>query len=108
MKPGQLWRIVFLDHSEEAGDGAWHLIGDLSVKAVRITAVGHVVATSPETVTLAVCMGGGECSTPFVIVRSAIIETRKLVLAKPIPAKSAATKPSATKPRATQSRRSTL
>ena len=79
MRVGQVWRVDFLDHFDCSTDTAWTMASTLDIKAPLLRAVGFVVKTSKDTVAMAVSYGQGDSTSPFVILRSAIIS------AEPVP-----------------------
>ena len=73
MRVGQVWRIDFLDHFDCATETAWTRSETLDIKAPLLRAVGFVVKVSRDSVALSVSYGQGDSTSPFVIVRAAII-----------------------------------
>lgn len=89
MRVGRAYVIIWLDHRE--GDGsqhAWHRISGLDSPSVAVRSVGYVVKLTRHDVLIAHTMDDvntdaePESTTPFTIVRKAIVSCVEVPLTK--------------------------
>lgn len=72
--------IDWLDHYDESADTAWSSVEKIHPKPAMVRSVAFVVKQTPEVVTIAHSFHEGECSTPFHVLRSAIVRMEPLSL----------------------------
>lgn len=80
MRVGRVYAIEWLDHCDSGGDHAWVNVSEIDSNAVLLRSVGYVVKATPESVVIAHTLQGGQASSPFTIVRSAIVGSSEIKL----------------------------
>jgi hypothetical protein len=72
--------IDWLDHCDLGGSQAWTDVSKIDTKAPLIRTVGFIVKETTEGLVVSHTLHEGECSTPFLILRSAIIRKEPIKL----------------------------
>ena len=72
--------IDWLDHYDDSADTAWSSVEKIEPQPCLVRSVGFVVKQTPQVVTIAHSYHGGECSSPFHILRSCIVRMEPLSL----------------------------
>lgn len=72
--------IDWLDHYDDSADTAWSSVEKIDPKPCLVRSVGFVVKQTTEVVTIAHSYHGGECSSPFHILRSCIVRMEPITL----------------------------
>lgn len=72
--------VDWLDHYDANSDQAWTDVSKIEAKPALIRSVGFVVKVTDEAIVLAHTLQGGECSSPFVILRAAVIRCEPIKL----------------------------
>jgi len=80
VKTGKVYALDWLDHCEDSSGPVWVDPAKIDTKAVLIRSVGFVIRLTDETVVIAHTLHGGESSSPFMIVRSAIVAETEIEL----------------------------
>ncbi|MCC7112146.1 MAG: hypothetical protein IT382_22825 [Deltaproteobacteria bacterium] len=86
MRVGRVYVIDWLDHCDSADTGnAWVPISSADVEPVRLRTVGYLVSSGKQAISVAHTMDGEHSTSPFTIVRRAIVSIIELALppAKP-------------------------
>ena len=81
MKPGKVYVIDWLDHCESEDTGnAWVPISSTKAEPARLRTVGYLVSREKQAISVAHTMDGEHSTSPFTIVRSAIVSMIELDL----------------------------
>ena len=83
MKVGRAYVIFWMDHrdGEESGH-AWHKLSEIDSPSVLLRSVGYVVKLNRKDVLIAHTMDDEHSTTPFTIVRRAIVSVTEIALPK--------------------------
>lgn len=80
MRAGRVYVIEWMDHCDSNGENAWINVSDIDAGAVYLRSVGYVVKLTEESVVIAHTLQGGQASSPFTIVRSAVVRSEEIKL----------------------------
>lgn len=72
--------IDWLDHADLGADQAWTDVEKIDAKPPLIRTVGFIVRETPDALVVSHTLHEGECSTPFLILKSAILSKEQLKL----------------------------
>ncbi len=83
MKVGRVYVIFWLDHRDGVDAGqAWHELSKIDSPSMLLRSVGYVVKLNRRDVLIAHTMDDEHSTTPFTIVRRAIISATEIKLPK--------------------------
>ena len=80
MKAGEIWFIDAADHFEHGTNAAWTDISSLDMQTPLVRFVGYIVKVNKDSVAMAVNVSDDQCTTPFSVLKSAIINSGKIAL----------------------------
>lgn len=72
--------IDWLDHGEVAGSTAWNEISSVGGKPFLLRTVAYIIKETEDAIFVAHTARDTECSTPFLIMKSAIVRMDPLKL----------------------------
>jgi len=81
MRTGRAYVIFWLDHRDGADTGhAWHDLSKIDSPSMMLRSVGYIVKLTRRDVLIAHTMDDEHSTTPFTIVRKAIISVTEIKL----------------------------
>lgn len=81
MRVGRVYVIDWLDHCDSADTGnAWVPISGAEAEPARLRTVGYLVGSGKQAISVAHTMDGEHSTSPFTIVRRAIVSMQEIQL----------------------------
>jgi hypothetical protein len=72
--------VDWIDHADLGNDQAWTKIADIDARAPICRSVGFVVRETDDGLVISHTVGDDDCSSPFLILKSAILYQERISL----------------------------